>query len=535
MSSPSTNLADPAYRRTLADGKLAVRWSTKEDRAGCVMLSCLAVREQEGQESEKAVRYFEPFTDDQFHSGSSTNWAVCVETNSSPTEAPKADSDTSKDYADTIRKAADSAQERVVAVIYLMYSETSFDGDAVRVPIGRPHVVACKPAYRGRIGGENIMNILFDMVHARAHNAGCAFALIFGIPAYYRTQGYEYALNMGHGLITHTSTLGPPSPPAPTPPPSETSAFSLRQATSNDVPALERLVLASRTHADIFITTRTPENLTSQLRWMVGERPPGYAPPEYPHAPFFVLEREIRGEEDAEKEKGGGREKRIVAAVGLRRYEAGASNINIHPVLWDGEESASGVVQAIVPELVKAVEALPGKDDGSPTKVATIQWILNDAHPLHMWLRAHELAVPMPESSRYDFMGAWWIAINSLSKFLTLLTPALNARLARSAHLFGKNYSTTLRIAAPRGMGGAVVLQVVDGVVSSVASVDKKVDLNFKPNVTLPGPALVQLMMGYVGWRELKSMLPDVWLEPAVVPLVDVLFPRREVCMGLYI
>jgi hypothetical protein len=41
-------------------------------------------------------------------------------------------------------------------------------------------------------------------------------------------------------------------------------------------------------------------------------------------------------------------------------------------------------------------------------------------------------------------------------------------------------------------------------------------------------------MVGYAGWRELKALFPDVAVEPAVVPLVDVLFPKRNVWSGMY-
>jgi len=56
-----------------------------------------------------------------------------------------------------------------------------------------------------------------------------------------------------------------------------------------------------------------------------------------------------------------------------------------------------------------------------------------------------------------------------------------------------------------------------------------------KPNLTLPRGALVQLMMGYAGWRELKALYPDVAVEPVLVPLVDVLFPQRSLWSAMYI
>jgi hypothetical protein len=42
-------------------------------------------------------------------------------------------------------------------------------------------------------------------------------------------------------------------------------------------------------------------------------------------------------------------------------------------------------------------------------------------------------------------------------------------------------------------------------------------------------------MMGYAGWREMKCLFPDVAVEPAVVPLVDVLFPKRSFSAAMYL
>lgn len=118
-------------------------------------------------------------------------------------------------------------------------------------------------------------------------------------------------------------------------------------------------------------------------------------------------------------------------------------------------------------------------------------------------------------------------------------------------HIFGVNYTATLHIATPRTMGGGVVLRVTNGVVavgpanaeqdpSACLSCPSRKPTLFivfypEPNLSLPRGALVQLMMGYTGWRELKALFPDVAVEPAVVPLVDVLFPKRQMWSAMYI
>ncbi|KAJ7465985.1 hypothetical protein FB451DRAFT_1261529 [Mycena latifolia] len=437
---------DPTYRRELGDG-LVLRWSTAADKAGCILVSCLSLGMKEGEEKEFGARYIEPHIDDAFYSGSSTNWAICVD--ASPLENPATHSDLPT-YVDDLRAEANSAQERVVALVYYLPAEFSFDGDAARVPAGKVQIVACKPAYRqGQRTGENIVKALFDMVHARSLSAGCGFMLITGIPIYYRTQGYEYALDMGRGLMTHLSALRPYTAPVE----GVLAPFSLRPATLADIPELERLVAAPRATADIFAGVTAP-TLNAQLRWILGERPAGYT---FPVHPFFVLEK--RDTPDAAP--------RIVAAAGL--LNSGEPKAGVHPLLWDGVEDASAVTVAIVRQLIPAVET----SLSTKKKLTSIRWVVTDAHPLRRWLIAHELAAPAPASSQYSTPRVWWAAIPSLPAFLRAVQPALTARIARAAPVLGANYTGALRFA------GGVVLRVASGTVSIEEDGDRDTSASF--------------------------------------------------------
>ncbi|KAJ7121734.1 hypothetical protein C8R43DRAFT_74001 [Mycena crocata] len=508
--SSSQDPGHPAYRRNLGTGNLLLRWSTVADRVGCILLSCLAVQDSEGKETEWAVRFFKPYTDDAFHWGSSTNWALCVDT--SPTEASPVGSDAPESDADKVRAEAATAQERVVAVVYLLQGTVSFDQGAVTIPVGKAQIVACKPAYRQSGGGGNIMKYLFEMVTARAQSLGCPLMMVSGIPQYYRTQNYEFAINLGRGLLTHLSTLRPAS--------TESSPLSLRPARLDDLPDLERMANAPRATAELFTADSDASMLKIHLRWMLGDRPSDYPTPAFPVHPFFVLEK--RDIADGPP--------RIVAGAGLYNYSASQPTAVAHALLWDGVEDASAVAVAVARGLVAVLEAKAAAETPA-SKPTTIRWILPDAHPLYRWLLAHELAVPVPETSRYD-QTSLWVAVPSLPRFLTALIPALNARLLRAAPILGANYTGTLHIGASRTYGGGAVLRVVDGSVFVEPAVSGQ---GTKPNLSLPRSTLVQLMMGYAGWRELKATTPDVGVEPAVVPLVDVLFPKRSVGTALYL
>ncbi|KAJ6622150.1 hypothetical protein B0H10DRAFT_2014520 [Mycena sp. CBHHK59/15] len=216
------------------------------------------------------------------------------------------------------------ANERVVALVYFLSAEFAFGRNAVCLPVGKAQIVACKSAYRRGATTEGTIAALFEMVHARAYATGCTFLVTSGIPTYYRTHGCEYALKLGRGLVTHTAT-----------------PYTLRRATSADLPALERLVCAPRAAADIFAGLAAPA-LKQQLRWLLGERPSPYAAAEaYPVHPFFVLETHGR----------------VVAAAGLKNTPSTqTAAVHVHPLLWDGDEDASAISLTLARELIKAVD-----------------------------------------------------------------------------------------------------------------------------------------------------------------------------------
>lgn len=57
---------------------------------------------------------------------------------------------------------------------------------------------------------------------------------------------------------------------------------------------------------------------------------------------------------------------------------------------------------------------------------------------------------------------------------------------------------------------------------------------NGGPNVVLPHGALIQLLMGYKTWSQLKDFHPDVAAIPALVPMLEVLFPKLTLGSSLY-
>jgi hypothetical protein len=83
-----------------------------------------------------------------------------------------------------MRKDMIDAQEHVVALVYYVPSELSFESGYSTIPTGKAQIVACRSAYRGGRSGVNIMKGLFEMVHDRAKLDGATVMMTSGIPSY---------------------------------------------------------------------------------------------------------------------------------------------------------------------------------------------------------------------------------------------------------------------------------------------------------------------------------------------------------------
>jgi hypothetical protein len=157
-----------------------------------------------------------------------------------------------------------------------------------------------------------------------------------------RIHGYEYAVDIGGDLVTHTSALRAPGTTDPSP-------FSIRRATLADIPTLEQLVCVPRARAEIFVPISATA-LPSRLRWLLGDRPPAFLGPSYPSSTFFLLEKRETAEAPP----------RVVAAVGVvdnataaaaGLLQGSAPSATVQSLLWDGVEDSSAVTAAIVREL----------------------------------------------------------------------------------------------------------------------------------------------------------------------------------------
>lgn len=88
----------------------------------------------------------------------------------------------------------DTATNAVIAYLCLLRSQCVLNG--IEIPVGHMEIVGTLPEYRNR----GLIRLLNDAFEKRAEKYQLPLLVIAGIPFYYRTFGYEYAIPMGGQL-----------------------------------------------------------------------------------------------------------------------------------------------------------------------------------------------------------------------------------------------------------------------------------------------------------------------------------------------
>ncbi len=128
---------------------------------------------------------------------------------------------------DDIFIVVDPAQHDTIASAALLIPQT-WRYEGVHVSVGRPELCGTNPDYRRR----GLMRELFTVMHERSAALGNQMQVITGIAHFYRQFGYTMAVDMGSDHATFP--LGALTDRAP----DYTPAFTLRPATTDDIPKL---------------------------------------------------------------------------------------------------------------------------------------------------------------------------------------------------------------------------------------------------------------------------------------------------------
>ncbi|HEY0752794.1 MAG TPA: GNAT family N-acetyltransferase [Ktedonobacteraceae bacterium] len=364
----------------------------------------------------------------------------------------------------------------VVACTCLWKHTWTYEG--MPFSVGRPEMVATDPAYRNR----GLVRALFEMFHERSEAEGDLVQAITGIAYFYRQFGYEYALELEDSRATPIALI--PKAKA-----GESEAFTLREATVEDIP--EIMALYNRSRANSIVS----ESITRK-QWLY-EIETWKAHPELKHviAPQMIVDTSAQ-------------------TVGFVAPDARRWDNRLGAWMLEFVEGVN--IQAAMPSVLRALHAYGlnveiARPDAP--SLSEIGFYLGTTHPVHELLGdGLDRAIEPPY--------AWYIRVKDLPAFLMHIAPALENRLAVSpvAGYTGEIkldfYRDGLRMVFERGH-----LRTAEN--WRIQPFEKNVSGGYPPLVFL------QLLFGYRSIEELRHAMPDAWISDEVRPVLKTLFPTR--------
>lgn len=441
--------AAASYRRDLGEG-LILRWSTAADTANIAQLVGRVFRNKESDPpNETLASEIYELMSDQHPLMSSGDYGV-VE-------------DTQKEG------------NLIVACTCLWHNSWEYEG--IPFEMGQPEIVATDPHYRNK----GLVRALFEMVQARSESLGHMVQGITGIPYFYRQFGYEYALDLGGKRVVYTSQI---------PEAKEAEAYTLRDSTAEDVPALHAIYSHRRK------TGVVTANISDKF-WLYEIQRISTEKHRFPRVKMIL---------DAASKVCG------YVLVSQRRYKPG-KNFDVYT--FDVLPNTN--LRAMLPPLLRALHTygsqLPIRNVTEPVALTEISFNLGRTHPIYDALGT-ELA-PF-----YEAPYAWYIRVPNVPVFLRHITPALEKRLAGSVVA---GYTGEIKIDMYKGGLRMVFEQGKLATVEPwrVPVYDSNAGAGFPPLVFL------QLLFCHRSLDELRYAFPDVWAEGDTEIVLKALFPAH--------
>lgn len=440
-------MSDGAYRRELGDG-LLLRWSGPDDAERVVDLYSQVFRPKADAPPNQHIPI----------------WTRDMFSGRHPHIAPG-------DFA----VVEDTRVGRLVAATCLLRYLCDYEG--IQFPFGRPEVVATLPDYRNR----GLIRAIFGLIHARSDAAGDLMQGITGISYYYRQFGYEYAASLDDDALTIYFSAIPDLKK------DETEAFTLHDATSEDIPLLRRLY--DRERSGFALSTEITEeywrwlltgmNTEALERWRIKIIADALG-----RSVGFVVHMPGRWSE--------------AISVDHIAVEQGTPLVSVMPSVLRGLRGLAETTRPIRPEIAKSA--------------ASIRFRLARPHPLFD-------ALGDVRGAEQPHPYAWYIRVPNLPAFIRHIAPVLERRLADSTQ---SGYSGELTMNFYRG---GLRLAFHQG--KLVTAEDWTVPLWGEWKAGFPPLVFLKLLCGYRSLDELRDAYPDVSAEGDAAPVLEALFPKR--------
>lgn len=366
----------------------------------------------------------------------------------------------------------DTASGQIVSSVALFSATWTYDG--VEIPAGQPDVVSTAPEYRRR----GLVAAQFAEIHDWSDRQGHLMQVIPGIPWYYRQFGYEYALNLEGGRIAYRANV--PDLPA-----GESDPFTLRPLTEPDIPFLADLYRQACARSLVAVPRdaafwrfdafgRSERSGLASEHFVI-------VPAGQPDAPVGV----------------------VIAARRLWGTQLGVRFLEVAP---------GTPMLTVAPSLLRALDALGPQAAARTDKTYdAICFELGAEHPLFDTLPS---ALPR-EIKPY----AWYVRIPDLPRFLNVIAPALERRLAASPQA---GWNGDLHLSFYRS---GLRLHVESG---RITAESWRPDHAEAGDALFPDLTFLKVLLGYRSLADVTHAYPDcIVASSAGQALLPILFPQR--------
>ena len=455
-------LSDDSYQRDLGDG-LLLRWSTAEDTERLAELDGRVFRETaQSPQNTYIVAWVRDMMSGRHPLIGATDFAL----------------------------VEDTRADKIVAATCLL-SQTWRYAD-LRIPVGRPEIVATDPDYRRR----GLIRAIFALIHARSEARGDLAQEITGIYYYYRQFGYEYALNLGGDHDVYLSDIPPLKE-------GEQERLTLREATPDDIPTLMRYEQAET--RQYLLSTVIDENY---WRWLLDpERgvAPDVAPNDVEVRRTYLIE---AAADDMNDTAGANSQRRAAGYIYMARRGWG-KDIPIWGCYTEPGVSLVAAGPSLLREVARVTTELASRYD-LPAHPTRISFMLGVTHPIYAALGSL--------AGRTEPPYATYVRATDLPAFIRHITPVLERRLAESSM---SGHSGETRLDFYRGG-----LRLVFERGKLTAAEDWQMPLWGTAEAGFPPLVFLQLLLSYRSLAELRYAFPDVWANDETTLLLNILFPK---------
>ena len=368
----------------------------------------------------------------------------------------------------------DTRVKKIVSSTILIPQTWTYAG--ISFGVGRPEMVATDPEYRRR----GLIRAQFEVLHAMSEAMGHVLQGITGIPWYYRQFGYEFALDLGGGRVVAVPSIPPLKQ-------GESELYRLRNMTIADIPFASamydrecaRSLVAYPRNESLWRYVLEPQ--TEAMAW---------------RAPYQIIETQ---------------DGHIAGYLAPNREIEREAYSILELVVREGQS-----LRAIMPSVLRWAQTQAQIEATKQKKTVNSVYLnMGREHP------SYDAIPDMLSTPRIPY--GWYIRITDVPRFIRIIAPALEERLAHSPIA---GYSGELKISEYR-RGYKCVFE--NGKLANVEEWQPmpgtEGDCGFPPLVFL------QLLLGRKSLTELRDAFPDVWANGDATVLLNALFPKAYSCV----